>query len=334
MKSLSTDISPRRNYAWVIAVLLGMGSLGIAGCHPSASDENAKASDSSQPDSKEAGDGLTLTAEQIEKLDVTTSPARALEYSAEIAGYGLIIPHDAIATAVAELVTAHAAQEQSRAAAERAQRLAGTPGAMSADAVETSKRQVATDSAALSLAQHRLSAVIGEGPPGRIPADSTLQDLASGKIKLVRATFPLGAIQGPVPTALRAAPLAGAASGWTLRPVWAAPADASVPGRSFFALLKASDAGEGERLLIWAPGRGPVTPGVVVPASALVISAGRYWCYVEQKPGVYARREVPTDRPLDDGYVVTAGISPGDKIVTSAAGLLLAREINPSTEAD
>jgi hypothetical protein len=31
---------------------------------------------------------------------------------------------------------------------------------------------------------------------------------------------------------------------------------------------------------------------------------------------------------------VTSGIAPGDKIVTSAAGLLLAREINPSTEAE
>jgi hypothetical protein len=35
-----------------------------------------------------------------------------------------------------------------------------------------------------------------------------------------------------------------------------------------------------------------------------------------------------------DGYFVTEGIAAGDKVVTAAAGLLLARETNPSSEAD
>jgi multidrug efflux pump subunit AcrA (membrane-fusion protein) len=82
------------------------------------------------------------------------------------------------------------------------------------------------------------------------------------------------------------------------------------------------------------PGKGAGGAGVTIPASALVISGGRYWCYVEQKPGVYVRREVATDRPVGDAFVVTQGIAVGDKVVTSAAALLLAREMNPSTEAD
>ncbi len=35
--------------------------------------------------------------------------------------------------------------------------------------------------------------------------------------------------------------------------VWDAPADSNIPGRSYFALLKGADAGEGERLTVWAP---------------------------------------------------------------------------------
>lgn len=336
---MSTNVGWRGRLAAIaLAAIASLGLLGLPGCHKGteaaapAKDEAAK-----EGSAATAGEGVTLTAEQVTKLGIATEAAKTADYTAEIVGYGIVIPHDGIAAAVAELTTAQAAQEQSRAAAARAQRLAGTPGAMSADAVETSTRQVATDSAAVVLAERRLSTVIGAGPLASTGA--ALQDLASGKAKLLRASFPLGALQGPTPTSLRAAHLQANSSGahtpgWGLHPVWNAPADANLPGRSFFAVLNGSDAGEGERLLVWAPGSGPAQRGVTIPAAALVISEGKYWCFVEQKPGTYVRREVATDRPLGDGYVVTQGIAAGEKLVTAAAGLLLAREMNPSTEAD
>ena len=80
----------------------------------------------------------------------------------------------------------------------------------------------------------------------------------------------------------------------------------------------------------------PQTPraGVDVPAAAAVISAGKYWCYVEAKPGVFVRTEIDASTPTDGGYFVKDGVSPGDKVVTASAGQLLARETNPSTAAD
>jgi hypothetical protein len=331
--SVTTNVGRR-----VIAAVLGLAVLGLAACHRTPGVEGAPDADASEPAAKSeaAPEGVTLSAEQVDKLGVVTQQARATDYTSQVVGYGLVITHDAIATAVAELETAQAAQDQSRAAAARAQRLAGTPGAMSADTVETSVRQVATDTAARALAEHRLSGLIGAGPPGGLAAGSLLPDLASGKAKLMRATFPLGALPGAIPPSLRAVHLDASSSsaGWTLQPVWAAPADASLPGRSFFAVLKDGDAGEGERLLVWAPGTGPPLHGVIVPSAAVVISGGKFWCYVQRKPGVYVRREVATDRPVADGYVVTEGIDAGEHVVTSAAGLLLAREMNPSTEAD
>jgi len=345
--SLTTKIGrPTALAAAARVAAVSLGWLVLAGCHHASSPDEAKGTDAAQPAAKgepekeaaTSAEGVTLTAEQVAKLGVATQPAKAADYTAETIGYGVIVPHDAIAPAVAELTTAQAAQQQSRAAAARAQRLAGTPGAMSSDAVETAARQVATDSAALALAERRLSSVIGEGPLAS--TGLALQDLASGKVKLLRATFPLGTLQGGAPASLRAAhlgttPPGGVQTpGWKLHPVWNAPADASLPGRSFFALLRDSDAGEGERLLVWAPEAGPAQRGVLVPAAALVISEGKYWCYVETKPGMYVRREVATDRGVGDAFVVTQGIAPGDKLVTTAAGLLLARELNPSTEAD
>jgi hypothetical protein len=325
----------------LLAAVLGIAMFGIAGCHPTPTAADAKDESAKEQGAKASGEGVTLTAEQVEKMGIATQSAKSMDYRNEIAGYGVIIPHDTIATAVAELASAQAAQEQSRAAAARAQRLAGTPGAMSADAVETAARQIATDTAAVALAQRRLSSVVGSGLPDGLAAGSQLQQLASGDAKLLRVTFPLGALQGATPATLRAARLDGAvpgtppaSQGWALHPLWSAPADSTLPGRSFFAVLKGGDASEGERLLVWAPGPGPSQPGVLVPAAAVVISDGKYWCYVEQKPRIYVRREIATDRPFDAGYFVTQGIAAGDKVVTAAAGLLLAREMNPSTEAD
>jgi hypothetical protein len=73
---------------------------------------------------------------------------------------------------------------------------------------------------------------------------------------------------------------------------------------------------------------------VVVPTAATVMSEGKYWCYVEKKPGTYVRTEVDTGIPTSDGYFVTDGVDPGDKIVVTAAGQLLAKESASGAESD
>jgi hypothetical protein len=312
----------------VLVAVLGCVLPGLVACQRTAPADEARAPVAAAP-----GEGVTLTAEQVTKEGIATAPARAADYAPETTGYGVVIAHDAVAVAVAELTTAQAAAAQSRAAAARAQRLAGTPGALSADTVESATRQVAADTAALGLAGQRLSSVIGGASPAGLTSGPALQDLASGRVRLLRATFPLGAPFSGTPASLRVARL-DAATGWTVHQVWSAPADANLPGRSFFALLRQTDAGEGERLLVWAPGAGPAQHGVTVPAASVVISDGRYWCYVAGKPGVYVRREVATDRPLGADYFVTQGITAGDQVVIAGAGLLLAHELNPSTAAD
>lgn len=345
MSISAIDIAQAARCTRAAAAALCLASLGLAGCHRTPPAEKATSAEAARPgpatQGTEGAEGVTLTAEQAQTLGVATQPAKPIQYTAETSGFGLVVPHDAIATAVAELTTAQAAARQSQAALERAQHLSGTPGALSADAVESAARQAQTDRAALGLAEQRLTTIVGSGPAAAVAKNGpVLQQLASGKIKLLRATFPLGALQGPAPATLRAAHIDALSpgaprppQGWRLNTVWAAPADASLPGRSFFGLLKDSDAGEGERLLVWAPGAGPSQQGVVVPAASLVISDGKYWCYLETKPHIYVRRQINLDRPAADGYFVNEGIAAGDKIVTAAAGLLLARETNPSTEA-
>lgn len=280
--------------------------------------------------------GVVLKPEEIAKTGIITAPAAATQHAPESTGYALVIPREAIAQAVAELTSAAAVERQSRTALTRSRGLAGTPGAMPVESQEAAERQAAVDHAALVLAERRLSATYGSHAPWKGDYQSALLSaLASGETKLARVTFPLGALGGATPAKLRFSHLSATPGGGSVAAVavWAAPADASIPGRSFFALLKGSDASEGERLLARAP-VGAAEAGVIVPFSAAVISGGRYWCYLEVGPGSFVRTAIDTDVPTDDGYFVKSGIAPGAQIVTRSAGELLAREMNPGTAAD
>jgi hypothetical protein len=207
---------------------------------------------------------------------------------------------------------------------------------MSADTLDGLQRQAAVDQVALELSRRKLSSMFGQNSPWKHQINSPqLRALASGDAKLVRVSFPLGATGDAAPTSVRLAHINASQGGKSIEvhSVWPAPADANVPGRSYFAFLKSNDFGEGERLLAWVS-IGEADSGVLVPASAAVISGGKYWCYVEEKPGQFVRSELDPSMATNDGYFVKEGIEAGAKIVTVSAGQLLAREINPSTAAD
>lgn len=222
-----------------IAVILGV-ALHLSACHQAAPADDAKSEDA-KAKGAEADAGLTLTTEQVDKLGIVTEAAKAADYTSETSGYGVVLPHDTIAAAVAELTTAELTEKQTHAALARAQSLKGTPGALSVEVEDTASRQSAADAAAHLLAAQRLSAVIGLNPAWKAAENTPmLQALASGKSKLLRATFPLGTVQGHAPKTLRAAHLdviqstsPPAALGSELTSVWDAPADASIPGAAF-----------------------------------------------------------------------------------------------------
>ncbi|MEA3152203.1 MAG: hypothetical protein QOD56_3142 [Gammaproteobacteria bacterium] len=302
---------------------------------PDTAKEEAGAKEKEAGAKEEAAEGVTLTAEQIEKMGIVAQPVQAIQYTEEASGYGVVVSHDTIAQAAADLATAEATERLSRSALARTKKLDGTPGAVSADLEETSAQKAEIDAAALTATNQKLSSILGMNPPWKNGGkDGTLQALASGRIKLVRVTFPLGALSG-APQSLRATHIGVSkpGAGWKMTSVWDAPADASVPGRSFFALLKASDAGEGERLQVWAP-IGESVSGVVIPAAAAVLSESKYWCYVQKKPGTFVKTELDTGKPVADGYFVTEGIEPGNEVVTTSVGQLLAKESASGAEPD
>jgi len=67
--------------------------------------------------------------------------------------------------------------------------------------------------------------------------------------------------------------------------------------------------------------------GVIVPTSAVVWSEGRAWVYQQTAADRFTRRAVPTDIPIEKGFFVTEGFSPGDKLVVQGAQALLSEEL-------
>jgi hypothetical protein len=324
------------NARWLgLAAAVAVACLCSSACHRSAPSAGDTAAPAGAATKAAAAGGVVLTPEQIEKLGLVVRAAQSIQHREETPGYGVVISHDIVAQAAADRVTAQATARLSQSALARARKLSGTPGAVSADVEETAAQKAEIDAAALTATDQKLSSILGMNPPWKNgDKDGTLQALASGRIKLVRVTFPLGALAEGTPTSLRATRIGvSQASGWTMTTIWDAPADASVPGRSFFAQLMGSGATEGERLQVWAP-IGKSVPGVIVPAAAVVMSEGKYWCYVQPQPGTFVKTEIDADIPVTEGYFVTEGVKAGNEIVVTAVGQLLAKDSGSAAEPD
>ena len=67
--------------------------------------------------------------------------------------------------------------------------------------------------------------------------------------------------------------------------------------------------------------------GLIVPTSAVVWSEGKAWVYQQTAADHFTRRAVPTDIPVEKGFFVAEGFSPGDKLVTRGAQALLSEEL-------
>ena len=297
-----------------------------AGKPPGKQDEGKSGEDS--------GADVVLTADQVAKIGITTTAVQAVSYAPGAQGFGVVMSHDVVAQVVAELQTATAGARQSQAALERGKRLASGPGALGQDALETATRQLSADQSALELARRKLTAVLGQDfPKQRGAAEGLLNELANGTVKLTRLTFPPGALGSERPRSLRISQLDSApVPSWMTGELWDAPQDPTLPGHSFFALLRAPGIPEGARLQALSVATGG-TPGVLIPASAVVVTSGQYWCFVRKKADTFERTPIDIARPLADGYFVSAGVVPGDQVVTAAAGLLLARQMNAGMEA-
>jgi multidrug efflux system membrane fusion protein len=71
---------------------------------------------------------------------------------------------------------------------------------------------------------------------------------------------------------------------------------------------------------------GPSQEAVIVPYAAIVRFGGKSWVFRQVDDDKFSRREVATDRNTDNGFVITEGLKPPERIVVQGAQLLLSEE--------
>jgi hypothetical protein len=103
--------------------------------------------------------------------------------------------------------------------------------------------------------------------------------------------------------------------------------DPRIQGRSFLYLAHAQPGLTPGVNLIAHLSVGNPMKGLTLPTSAVVWSEGKAWVYQQTAADRFTRRAVPTDIPVQKGFFVTEGFSPGDKLVVQGAQALLSEEL-------
>ena len=355
--------SSSRSSHWLLAV-----TLGIVLCAQPLSLARA------QDDDEEPDYSVRLDLATTQRLGIEVAPVKVAEFRGEARGFGVVMAFDLLAQTDADLATAEAALrasqaavktseaavETSKGALERARGLFAANVSVSRQTVEAAERQVAADmrqvdadmrqvaadTAQLSLAQRKAVAAWGQNLPWRNTAELTalLGRLTAGDLVLARVTFSNGAVGDAAPSSLKIERVAAGQTGssWTTTRIWNAPADPTVPGRSFFVLIdRARGLLPGERLIASIP-MGNARQGMIIPSAAVLIAAGQGWYYQRETVMpviplapffVFNRKMLDLSQPTPEGYFVADG-DPKQLIVVGGAGLLLARETGKEEDED
>jgi hypothetical protein len=278
---------------------------------------------------------VTLTGPQLSRLDVRVAPVVPATYTPRVHGYGVVLDLGTLASADAAVATAEAAAHQSAADLARARALYAQGGAVSKQSLDAAEKQAASDQTSLVLAQRQEIVQFGPQLPwrGDHGKGSILSELTNGHAVLVRVTFPLDSVGAALPSEIAVAHLGADATStrWTTNRIWAAPADPTIPGRAFFALISASSLQSGEHVLAYAPTGAP-RPGYLIATDAMILNAEKAWCYVQVAPGAFQRLQLDPELTLPGGYFTPSSVVRGRSVVVRGTGLLLAREIGAAMQ--
>jgi hypothetical protein len=274
---------------------------------------------------------ITLSAGDITRLGLRIAPVTPAIRTPRVHGYGVVLDLGALATADAGVATAEAAARQSGADLRRARALYGQDGAMSRQALDAAQKQATSDETSVLLA--RRQEIVQFGPKFPWRSGNVLGALTSGRAMLVRATFPLDSIDAALPPEISVAHLGARTDSarWTTTRIWSAPADPTIPGRAFFALISGSDLQSGEHVLAYAP-TGASTSGWMVPTDAMVLNDEKAWVYLQIAPGRFQRLQIDPGLTLPGGYFTASPLARGRAVVVQGTGLLLAREIGAAMQ--
>jgi hypothetical protein len=275
---------------------------------------------------------VELNRDEQARIGLVTAGLTAVTQSQEFTAYGVVLDPVPLATLNAEITSARAMVEASRAEYERARLLHSEQQNVSLKDFEAARAKFQADQAQLNLLNQRLANEWGAKIAAMARAEriGLIDALTKRVAGLVRVSLPPGQLLAQEPTQARVAALGFDNLPLVTHSIWFAPSvDSHLQGQSF--LLKV-DAEEfplrpGTALTAHLESPGVARPGVMVPEAAVVRTGDRAWAYVQIAPMQFERRQLVVTSPAARGWFVTSGFAVGDRIVVTGAQALLSEEL-------
>jgi hypothetical protein len=262
---------------------------------------------------------ITLGPDLQKQAGIETMQPHTAPYQPRLQAYGSVLDlqpftdaSNTIANAKAQLAIAEAKVAASQAAFRRAQvlhqnaqnistaQLEAAEAIYQSDAASLGAAQVQTQNAAASAYQ-AWGSILGQS---LVDGTALSTNLVQHKKVLVQLTLPLGVSLPQVP---RKASIETTTE-QRVSIEFVSPAtrtDPKIQGVSFFYTADAASGALPGMNVIAFLAVGQPTPGIVIPASAVVWLQGRAWVYLQSAEDTFTRREIPTIEPQPGGgYVV------------------------------
>jgi HlyD family secretion protein len=186
-----------------------------------------------------------------------------------------------------------------------------------------------TDSRALTIDRAGEVTDVSIQPGEAVEAGTPLLRVANFDTILARVDLPVGEHVPPGTVAARIVVVGYEDSALMADRVGvSANSQTATPGQSLLFRLRSTLPGlrPGPAVTAHIPIPGPPRTGIIVPATAIVRTGGRAWVYLQTGADEFVRKSVAVDQPTDTGYLVTANVAAGDRVVIQGAQTLLSEE--------
>lgn len=153
---------------------------------------------------------------------------------------------------------------------------------------------------------------------------------------LARASLPAGGLSPAAAQAATARILPLGREPLVLKGERAAPAEPQLLGDAVYYAVAAAEARlrPGMAFTAYLPLPGERARGVVLPRAAILRLEGERWVWIQTADARFTRREVEHARPVEAGWFVSEGFTPGEKVVTAGAALLLSEELKSKIQGE
>ncbi|WP_235209219.1 efflux RND transporter periplasmic adaptor subunit [Methylobacter sp. BBA5.1] len=203
--------------------------------------------------------------------------------------------------------------------------------------LQNQQSQWQTDKAQLDAARFRIKAIYDEALlswGGALtdwalsPDSDKLAPFLSGRQILLQVTLPANSYLADDVKEIYIEPAGVRGRARKATRISAAPqSDGVVQGESYFFQADGDRIRPGMRVAAWIARQAEDRVGVMIPKSALIWHLGQAFVYIKTGNDRFSRRPVTHFSAAADGYFVSAGIDPGEELVTIGAQMLLSEEM-------